>query len=73
MVIDYLSDAGLPRIRCYTLFYRSEVLSFNCGLSVAKHLHRLSVMKNKSIGSSPQKSLSIKLYLKPNQTLQITI
>jgi len=46
MVIDYLSDSGLRRIPCYTLLHCTEVLSFNCGLSVAKYLHRSSAMQN---------------------------
>ena len=33
---------------CYVLLYRTKVLTFNCGLSVAKYQHRLSAMKNKT-------------------------
>jgi len=32
------------------LLHCTEVLSFNCGLSVAKYQHRLSAVKNKNIG-----------------------
>jgi len=54
MVIDYLSDPGFRRIPSYTLLHRTEVLSFNCGLSVAKYHHRLSAMKNKTIDIGPK-------------------
>jgi len=37
MVIDYLSDPGLCRILYYAILHRTEVLSFNCGLSVTKY------------------------------------
>jgi len=37
VVFDYLSDPGLCRIPCYALLHRTEVLSFNCCLSVAKY------------------------------------
>jgi len=48
-------------------------MSFNCGLNVAKYLHWLSAMKNKTIGISPKKALSIELYLKPNQTCMVRL
>jgi len=35
------------------LLHRTEVFSFNCGLSVAKY--QLSAMKNKTIGIGPEK------------------
>jgi len=58
VVFNYFSDPGLRRIPCYTLFHRTEVLSFNCGLSVAKYRHRLSAMKYKNIDIGPaQKSV----------------
>jgi len=50
------------------LLHHTEVLSFNCGLSVAKCRHWLVAMKNKNIGISPKKHLSIELYLESNQT-----
>jgi len=56
VLFEYLSDPVLRRIRCYTLFHRTEVLSFNCGWSVAKYLHRLSAMKNKNIGIGTKRS-----------------
>jgi len=37
VVIDNLSDPGLRRKLCYMLLHRTEVLAFNCGLSVAKY------------------------------------
>jgi len=37
MIFDNLSDPGLRRNPCYMLLHRTEVLSFNCGLSVAKY------------------------------------
>jgi len=49
------------------LLHRTEVLSFNCGLSVAKYQHQLSAMKS-NIGISPKKALSVELYLKSNHT-----
>jgi len=55
VVIDYLSDPGLRRIPCYTLLYHTEVLSFNCGWSVAKCPHWLLAMKNNNIGIGPKK------------------
>jgi len=55
MVTDYLSDPGLCRIPCYAPFHCTEVLSFNCGLSVAKYRHWLSAMKNENIGIGPKK------------------
>jgi len=36
------------------LLHRTEVLSFNCGLSVAKYRHQLSAMKNNNIGIGPK-------------------
>jgi len=60
VVFDYLSDPGLHRITCYTLLYRTEVLSFNCCSSVAKYQHQLSAMKNKT-SVLAQNALSIKL------------
>jgi len=69
VVFDYLSDPSLRKIPCYTLLHRTEVLSFNCGLSVAKYQHRLSAMKNSNIGIAlAQKALAIELYLKSNHT-----
>jgi len=56
VVIDYLSDPGLHRIPCYTLLHHTEVLSFICGLSVAKYQHLLSAMKNQTVVAA-QKSL----------------
>jgi len=50
MVIDNLRDPSWRRIPCYALLHRTEVLSFNCGLSVANYQYRLSAMKNKNIG-----------------------
>jgi len=50
VVFTYLSDPGLRRIALYTLHHSPEVLSFNCGLSVAKYRHRLLAMKNKISG-----------------------
>jgi len=67
VVIDYLSDPGLCRIPCHTLLYRTEVLSFNCGLSVAKSPHQLLAMKNNNIGIGP-KSLIDQALLKSKQT-----
>ena len=55
VVFDYLSDPGLHRIPCYTLLHRTEILSFNCGLSVAKYRHRLAAMKIKNIRIGPKK------------------
>jgi len=51
----YLSDPGLRTIPCYILLYRTEVLSFNCSLSVAKYQHRLSATTNINIGIGPKK------------------
>jgi len=53
VIFDYLSDPGLRRIPCYTLLRRTEVLSFNCGLTVAKY--RSSAMKHNNIGIGPKK------------------
>jgi len=49
-------------------FATSSILSFNCGLSIAKYRHRLSAMKNKNIGIGPKKTLSMELYLRSKQT-----
>jgi len=38
------------------LLHRTEVLFFNCDLSVAKYRHRLSAMKNNNIGIGPKKT-----------------
>jgi len=57
VVIDYLSDPVFHVIPCYALFHRTEVLPFNCGLSVAKYQHRLSPMKNNNIMGIGQKKL----------------
>jgi len=54
-MIDYLSDLGFCRIPCFTLLHRTEVLSLNCGLSVAKYHHQLSAMKNKTIYTGAKK------------------
>jgi len=51
----YLGDPDLSTIPCYILLYRTEVLSFNCSLSVAKYQHRLSAMTNINIGIAPKK------------------
>jgi len=53
-MIDYLSDLGFRRIPCFTL-HRTEALSLNCGLSVAKYHHWLSAMKNNTINIGPEK------------------
>jgi len=37
------------------ILHCTEVLSFKCGLSVAKCLHWLSAMKNKNIDIGPKK------------------
>jgi len=42
------------------LLYHTEILSFNCDLSVAKYQHRDRYQ--------PKTALSINLYLKHNQT-----
>ena len=55
VIFYYLSDPGLRRIPCYILLHCSEVLSFNCGLSVAKYRNRWSAMKNNNIGIGPKK------------------
>jgi len=55
VVFDYLSDLGLCRNPCFTLLHCNEVLSFSCGLSVAKYRHRLSAMKNENIGIGSKK------------------
>jgi len=34
--------------------HRTEVLSSNCGFSVAKYRHRLLAVKNKNIGIGPK-------------------
>ena len=69
VVFDYLSEPGLRRIICHTFLHRTEVLCFNCGLSVAKYQHWLLAMKNNNIGISLKKALLIELYLKSiNQT-----
>jgi len=64
MVVDYLSDPVLCRIPCYMLLHCTEVLSFNCGLNIAKYWLQLSAMKHKNIGIST-KCLSTELYLNP--------
>jgi len=57
VVFDYLSDPGLHRIPFYTVLHRTEVLSLNCDLSVAKYRHQLSTWKNKkNIGIGPKKT-----------------
>jgi len=55
----YPSDPDLRRIPCYTLLHHTEVLSFNCGLCVAKYRQQLLAMKNKTIDIDP---------IKPNQS-----
>jgi len=50
-----VNDAGWCGIPCYMLLHHVEVLSFNCGLSVAKYQHWFLAMKNKNIGIGPKK------------------
>ena len=73
VIFDYLSDPGLHRIPCYALLHRTEVLSFNCGLSVAKYQHQLSAVKNNSISIGPKKPYSVELFLESNQTWLVVL
>ena len=53
----YFNDPVLRRIPYYALTHRTvtEVLSFNCGLSVAKYRDQLSAIKNNNIRIGPKK------------------
>jgi len=70
LLVYHLKSPRVPLVVRVPQFenHCTKAMSFNCGLSAAKYQPWLSALKNKNIGIGPKKALSIKLYIKPNQT-----